>query len=73
MQTLLSPLLWQTTNNKFIQFILNKYWESQSLQGLLNCRDVCAIAIDDTVLNYTKEEVSASQAISQSRLHGGLI
>lgn len=73
MQTLLSPLLCQTTNNKFIQFILNKYWESQSLQGLLNCTDVCAIAIDGTVLSYTKEEVNASQAISQSRLHGGLI
>lgn len=73
MQTLLSAFLWQTTNNKFIQFILNKYWESQSIQGLLNCKDVCAIAIDDTVLNYTKEEVNASEAISQSRLRGGLI
>lgn len=73
MQTLLSPLLWQTTNNTFIQFTLNKYWESQSIQGLLNCKDVCAVAMDDTVLNYTKEEVNASEAISQSRLHGGLI
>jgi len=73
MQTLLSPLLWQTTNNTFIQFTLNKYWESQSIQGLLNCKDVCAVAMDDMALNYTKEEVNASEAISQSRLHGGLI
>lgn len=73
LQTLLSPALWQATNNKFIQFILNKYWESQSIQGLLNCKDVCAIAIDGTALSYPKEEVSASRAVSQSRLCGALI